>query len=91
MRVRVKRRISLSVSKRVVPCPTVSGEMISNEPRLYLSVLSLSQSQVTMGSGHLENYEARPRSASRTGRADYCDDPRRRWKNSLRPLDPGLS
>ena len=43
-----------------------------------------------MGSGHLENYEARPRSASRTGRADYCDDPRRRWKNSLRPLDPGI-
>ena len=40
-----------------------------------------------MGSGHLENYEARPRTVSRT---DYCDDPRRRWKNSLRPLDPGI-
>ena len=40
-----------------------------------------------MGSRHLENYEARPRSVSRT---DYCDDPRRRWKNSLRPLDPGI-
>ena len=40
-----------------------------------------------MGSGHLENYEARPRTGSRT---DYCDDPRRRGKNSLRPLDPGI-
>ena len=70
--------------------------MISNEPRLYLSVLSVisshqsatSQSQGTMGSGHLENYEARPSRAAT--RADYCDDPRRRWKNSLRPLDPGI-
>merc|ERR1719479_297605 len=43
-----------------------------------------------MGSGHLEDYEARARSGGRKGRDDYCDDPRRRWKNSLRPLDPGI-
>ena len=45
-----------------------------------------------MGSGHQEeDYEARPRSAARKGsKDDYCDDPRRRWRNSLRPLDPGI-
>ena len=38
-----------------------------------------------------EDYEARPRSAARKGsKDDYCDDPRRRWRNSLRPLDPGI-
>ena len=40
-----------------------------------------------MGSGDLQNYEARPRDGSRP---DYYDDPKRRWKNSLRPLDPGI-
>ena len=32
--------------------------------------------------------ESRP--GARRGRDDYCDDPRRRWKDSLRPLDPGI-
>ena len=41
-------------------------------------------------SGHQEEQEAGARSGGRRGRDDYCDDPRRRWKNSLRPLDPGI-
>ena len=43
-----------------------------------------------MASGHQEDHEAGLRSGDRRGRDDYCDDPRRRWKNSLRPLDPGI-
>ena len=43
-----------------------------------------------MASGHQEDHEAGLRSGNRRGRDDYCDDPRLRWKNSLRPLDPGI-
>ena len=38
-----------------------------------------------MGSGQYETD-----SGPRARKDDYCDDPRRRWKNSLRPLDPGI-